>query len=357
MQTMTPQAIREAFQKLRDGREMKAVADAARCRSESDWLIGINGTRAITKRMFGSRGGQRRVGRPRANAHARDRLRARAGDPEFQTARLLARDGDVRDREGHIRRRLSAARISRERRTTSTIASIASGIEPMAEAVVAACQGQPLAEVSEEKKASTQAAPRLYDLTTLQREANNRFGFSAAPHPADRAGALRDAQDASPIRGPIRARCRRIISRPCGKRSAILRAISRKRTRDKVLENGWVRPNKRIFNNAQISRSLRDHPHDLTRRRHLDEMEAKIFDMIARRFVAAFYPGGGIRRHDAHQHSRAGTRFQDGRQSADRARLAGGLRQDHGRDDSPRVKALPALSAEDNAARPKTRRS
>src|SRR5690349_19632349 len=57
MQTMTAEGIREAFKTLRDGSQMAGLADAARSRSESDWLIGINGTRAITKRMFGSRGG------------------------------------------------------------------------------------------------------------------------------------------------------------------------------------------------------------------------------------------------------------------------------------------------------------
>src|SRR6266516_280490 len=57
LQSMTPQAIRDGFQNLRDGSEMAGLADAARSRSESDWLIGINGTRAITKRMFGSRAG------------------------------------------------------------------------------------------------------------------------------------------------------------------------------------------------------------------------------------------------------------------------------------------------------------
>jgi DNA topoisomerase-3 len=56
LQSMMPQAIREGFQNLRDGSEMAGLADAARSRSESDWLVGINGTRAITKRMFGSRG-------------------------------------------------------------------------------------------------------------------------------------------------------------------------------------------------------------------------------------------------------------------------------------------------------------
>src|SRR5215212_6151142 len=57
MQTMTTGGIQEAFKNLRDGGKMKGLEDAARCRSESDWLIGINGTRALTKRMFGSRAG------------------------------------------------------------------------------------------------------------------------------------------------------------------------------------------------------------------------------------------------------------------------------------------------------------
>ncbi|MCZ6675284.1 MAG: toprim domain-containing protein, partial [Verrucomicrobia bacterium] len=55
---MTLNAIRDAFENLREGAEMLPLQHAARCRSESDWLVGINGTRAITKRMFGSRAGQ-----------------------------------------------------------------------------------------------------------------------------------------------------------------------------------------------------------------------------------------------------------------------------------------------------------
>src|SRR3954451_11795845 len=57
MQTMTTGGIQEAFRNLRDGSQMAGFADAARCRSESDWLIGINGILALTKRMFGSRAG------------------------------------------------------------------------------------------------------------------------------------------------------------------------------------------------------------------------------------------------------------------------------------------------------------
>src|SRR3954452_21818989 len=57
MQTMTTEGIKEAVQNLREGERMHGLEDAARCRSESDWLIGINGTHALTKRMFGSRAG------------------------------------------------------------------------------------------------------------------------------------------------------------------------------------------------------------------------------------------------------------------------------------------------------------
>ena len=176
---MTTEGIREAFKHLRDGEQMAGLADAARCRSESDWLIGINGTRALTKRMFGSRAGNvASVGRVQtptlAIVYARE-LEIR----NFKPRDLLARDGDVRDREGHLRGRLPAPEFQEGRERRARPRSTASGRRRWPKPSLAACQGQPLAAVSEEKKASTQIAPRLYDLTTLQREANSRFGFSA----------------------------------------------------------------------------------------------------------------------------------------------------------------------------------
>ena len=55
LQSMTPQAIREGFDNLRSDKELHGLAEAARCRSEADWLVGINGTRAMT--AFNSRDG------------------------------------------------------------------------------------------------------------------------------------------------------------------------------------------------------------------------------------------------------------------------------------------------------------
>src|SRR5690606_38472098 len=175
LQSMTQQAIREAFQNLRDDAQMKPLESAARSRAEADWLVGINGTRAMT--AFNSKDGgffKTPVGRVQtptlAIVHEREeRIRhfvsrdywevrasfvAAAGlyegrwfDPDFRR--------DERDPE------------KRESRLWSQAA---------AQSVVAACRGQP-GQVSEESKPSTQLSPALFDLTSLQREANSRFGF------------------------------------------------------------------------------------------------------------------------------------------------------------------------------------
>ena len=178
MQTMTQEGIREAFRSLRDGEKMRGLAEAARCRSESDWLIGINGTRALTKRMFGSRAGNvASVGRvqtptlaivyareleirnfkPRAYWQVTAEFHVSNGTYEgvYQRPDFKRTDGDDLDRVDRIWEKAAA------------------------EAVFEACKGHPDAFVTEERKASTQASPRLYDLTTLQREVNNRFGLSA----------------------------------------------------------------------------------------------------------------------------------------------------------------------------------
>ncbi len=176
LQSMTPQAIRDGFEALRSDRDMHGLADAARSRSEADWLVGINGTRAMT--AFNSRDGGfflTTVGRvqtptlsivvereEKIRQHvARDYWEVKAGfaaaagayegkwfDPGFK------RDDDP-DRRAD---RLWSASD--------------------AQAIADDVRGR-LGTVSEESKPSSQASPLLFDLTSLQREANGRFGFSA----------------------------------------------------------------------------------------------------------------------------------------------------------------------------------
>ena len=286
MQTMTTGGIQEAFRTLRDGEKMQGLEDAARCRSESDWLIGINGTRALTKRMFGSRAGNvASVGRVQtptlAIVYAREQEIRNFKPRDFWrvTATFEVANGRY---EGVYQRPNFKRAENDEHDRIDRIWEKAH-----ADAVAAACQGQPLAKVTEEKKGSSQIAPRLYDLTTLQREANNRYGLPAR----------RTLQIAQAL-----YERHKMITYPRTDSRALpedyiptVRETLRNLHGDlaphahTVLESGWVRPNKRIFNNEQISDHFAIIPttHEA---KHLEEMEAKIFDMIARRFVAAFFP-------------------------------------------------------------------
>ncbi|MFT3781400.1 MAG: DNA topoisomerase 3 [Nibricoccus sp.] len=286
MQTMTTGGIQEAFKNLRDGSQLAGLADAARCRSESDWLIGINGTRAITKRMFGSRAGNvASVGRVQtptlAIVFARE-LEIRNFKPRGYW-RITANFEVAKGRyEGVYQRPNFKKAENDEHDRIDRIWDKAA-----AEAVMAACQGNPPAVVTEEKKAATQASPRLYDLTTLQREANNRFGLPAR-RTLQIAQALYERHKMITYpRTDSRALPEDYIPTVKNTLGALEGDLGEHAK--KVLTEGWVRPNKRIFNNAQISDHFAIIPTG-SEYKNLDEMEAKVYDMIARRFVATFYP-------------------------------------------------------------------
>ena len=345
MQTMTTGGILEAFKKLRDGAKMKGLEDAARCRSESDWLIGINGTRALTKRMFGSRAGNvASVGRVQtptlAIVYARE-LEIRSFKPRDYW-RVTATFGVAKGSYEGVYQRASFKRAEHD--DHDRIDRV--WTKAVAEAVLAACQGQPLAAVTEEKKGSTQAAPRLYDLTTLQREANNRFGLPAR----------RTLQIAQAL-----YERHKMITYPRTDSRALpedyiptVRETMQNLQGDlgthaqKALEAGWVRPNKRIFNNEQISDHFAIIPtaHEA---KNLDDMEAKLFDMIARRFVAAFYPAAEFDVTTRTSTVAPGHDFKTEGKVLTFPGWLGVYGKNTVDDDSADSKALPALSAEDKA--------
>ncbi|MFL6569476.1 MAG: DNA topoisomerase 3, partial [Chthoniobacterales bacterium] len=340
MQTMTTDGIRQAFEHLRPGEEMAGLADAARSRSESDWLIGINGTRAITKRMFGSRG----------------RNVATVGRVQTPTLAIVyARETEIRNFKPQAFWRVTAsfeiAKGTYEgvyQRPNFKKASEHDRADrvwekPDADAVLAACQNQSLAVVTEEKKSSTQASPRLYDLTTLQREANNRFGLSAR-RTLQIAQALYERHkvityprtDSRALPEDYVATCRETLAQLPNELGQHGRT---------ALERGWVKLNKRIFNNAQISDHFAIIP-TTTDPKNLDEMETRVYDMIARRFVAAFFPAA-----EFDVTTRISTVAKEHQfKTEGKVLTSAGWLAVYGRttiDDD--AKALPALTSEDNA--------
>ncbi len=344
MQTMTTEGIREAFKKLRDGEQMAGLADAARSRSESDWLIGINGTRALTKRIFGSRAGNvasvGRVQTPTLAIVFNRELEIRNFKPRSYwrvTAKFEIAKGTY---EGVLQRPNFKKDAKDEHDRVDRLWDKA-----IAEAAVAACKGQPLAKVSEEKKSSSQASPRLYDLTTLQREANNRYSLSAR-RTLQIAQALYERHkvityprtDSRALPEDYVATCRQTLGNLPGDLA---------KHGQTVLENGWVRPNKRIFNNAQISDHFAIIPTG-TEPKNLDEMESRVYDMIARRFVATFFPAAEF---DVTTRISTVAPAHDFKTEGKVLTAAGWLAV-YGKttvDDSADAKALPALTNEDNA--------
>jgi DNA topoisomerase-3 len=346
MQTMTADGIREAFKNLRDGERMQGLQDAARCRSESDWLIGINGTRALTKRMFGSRAGNvASVGRVQtptlAIVYAREQEIRNFKPRDFW--RVTATFEVTKGRYEAVYQRPNFKRADNDEH--DRIDRIWD--KAVADAILAACQGQPLASVTEEKKASTQASPRLYDLTTLQREANNRYGLPAR-RTLQIAQALYERHkmityprtDSRALPEDYIPTVRETLRNLHGSDLAV--------HAQRVLDSGWVVPNKRIFNNAQISDHFAIIPttHEA---KHLEDMEAKVFDMIARRFVAVFHPAAEFDVTTRISTVAPGHDFKtEGKVLTSPGWLAvyGKTTVD---EDSPDSKALPALSSEDGS--------
>ena len=298
LQSMTQGAIRDGFSRLRPGREMEGLGDAAVCRSESDWLVGINGTRAMT--AFNSKTGGfhlTTVGRVQTPTLAivveRERkIREFKSRPYWEVeAEFSAKAGAYKGKwfdeaykgkedDEHAR----ADRLWEVHR---------------AEAIRAATLGKP-GEVSEEAKPETRLSPALFDLTTLQREANARFGFSAKTT-LSLAQALYEKHKV--LTYPrTDSRCLPEDYLPTVKETlTILTGEGAGKGHDEVLlaryspfahqilARNWVLPNKRIFNNAKISDHFAIIPTPQAPK-HLNELEQKLYDFVVRRFLSVFFP-------------------------------------------------------------------
>lgn len=287
LQSMTPNAIRDGFSRLRSDIEMKPLADAARCRSEADWLIGINGTRAMT--AFNSKEGGfylTTVGRvqtptlsivvereekikqfvPRAYWEVRAEFVCAAGIYEGRWLDHLHKKNEL-DPEQKAERLWSKA---------------------AADSIVTACRNK-TGVVTEESKPTTQMAPALFDLTSLQREANSRFGFSAK----NTLGLAQALYEKHKVLTYPRTDSRHLPEDYLGSVKQTLEVISESNNYQQfsstILKQGWVKPNKRIFDNSKISDHFAIIPTTQTPK-NLSEPEQKLYDLVTRRFMAVFYP-------------------------------------------------------------------
>lgn len=290
--SMTPAAIRDGLRHLRDGSETADLCSAARCRSESDWLIGMNGTRAVTLRTSPAKGQVSTVGRvqtPTLSLIVQRELDIRNFVPK-EYFRLAAEFGLAAGTYEGLYQRPDYKKPAKGE-TPENPDDRADRIwsREEAERVFAECRACAAGTVSEEKKRTTEICGRLYDLTTLQREANKRFGFPATKT-LQIAQALYEKYKATTY---PRTDSRALPEDYVPTCVATLRALDATRFgafAARAVENGWVRPNRRIFNNAEVSDHFAIIPTDQPPAGTLPPDEAKIYEMIVRRFIAVFYP-------------------------------------------------------------------
>ena len=287
LQSMTPAAIRDGFASLRDDLEMLPLASAARSRSEADWIVGINGTRAMT--AFNSKGGGfylTTVGRVQTPTLAIvvDREKTIKGfvprDYWEVRATFAAKAGRYEAKWFDPRfRRIEDDAERKDNRLWDSEA---------AAAIVDACRGK-LGTVTEEVKPSSQLSPLLFDLTSLQREANGRFGFSAKTT----LSIAQELYEKHKVLTYPRTDSRHLPEDYLKTVNATLEVIRHSdaygRLAAHVLKQSWVRPNKRIFDSAKISDHFAIIP-TLLPPKGLNDIQHRIYDLVVRRFIAVFYP-------------------------------------------------------------------
>ncbi|WP_176050828.1 DNA topoisomerase III [Burkholderia sp. BCC1644] len=292
LQSMTPQAIRDGFANLRSDTDMQPLADAARCRSEADWLVGINGTRAMT--AFNSKGGGfflTTVGRVQTPTLSI------VVEREEKIRRFIPRDywevkAEFACAGGFYEGKWYDPKFKRDEfdpeRRDSRLWSL-----PAAETIVAACRDQ-IGTVSEESKPSTQLSPLLFDLTSLQREANGRFGFSAK----NTLGLAQALYEKHKVLTYPRTDARALPEDYLSTVESTLEMLKESNNylphAKQVLDKGWVKPNKRIFDNSKISDHFAIIP-TLQAPKALSEPEQKLYDLVVKRFLAVFFPAAEFR--------------------------------------------------------------
>ena len=281
--SLTDDAIRRGFAALRPGAQLDALADAARSRSEADWLVGMNATRAVTARG-------------RAAGHTALYSIGRVQTPTL--AMLVHREQAIRsfvpraywEIRGELRTADGQRFTAGWRHGSTTRLATAE----LAEAITArdaahAAASDPLGPRVERLRARTvrEPAPLLFDLTALQRTANRRFGFTAA-RTLELAQALYERHK---VLTYPRTDARHLSSDVASELPAVfamLAAVPDYAGFAGELVAHPPRPGRRVIDDAKVHDHHAIIPTGKSAR--LDRDEGRLFDLVVRRFLAAFYP-------------------------------------------------------------------
>jgi DNA topoisomerase-3 len=294
LQSMTDDSIREGFSHLRRGADFEGLGAAAECRAYSDWLIGMNATRALTKRLKGRK----------------EKTAWSAGRVQTPTLALLVeRELEVL---AHVPRPYWRVTASFEQAGQSYAGNwfdpgFKEGTdeaarddrifeEARARAIVAAVSGQ--SGVAEEtRKPSRESPPPLFDLTSLQREANRRFSWSAkrtlgaAQRCYEQHKVLTYPRtDSRCLPGDYREVVHRVLSTLAGAgRHEAPVAMGEYAAAAAHLERVGLQNEARIFDSSGVSDHFAIIPTGTLPTVSLSGDDRRLFDLVVRRFLGAFY--------------------------------------------------------------------
>ena len=295
MQSMTDGSILEAWNDMRTNAEMDNLADAAICRSESDWLIGLNGTRALT--AYNSRNGGFNVtsaGRVQTPTLVILTKRERA-IRSFVPKPYWEVHADFKVANGEYASKWFREDFQKDENDKHKKAERIWTVEE-AQQIIERCEGK-TGKIEERKKPSKQAPPQLFDLTSLQREAGNKFGFSAKR-------TLQLAQacyDRYKLLTYPRTDSKCLPEDYLDTVKKTMKTYSNAKSSDSlsqtlidcskwVVKNDRIQPVKRVFNNKKVSDHFAVIPTGKLPPPKLDAAAHKLYQLVVQRFIAIFYP-------------------------------------------------------------------
>lgn len=291
--SLTEEAIREGFSKLKDQKDFQPLYEAGLSRAIGDWVLGMNATRLYTLK-YGQNRQVLSIGRvqtPTLALIVKRQLEIENFTPQQYwvlatiyrdttfTAIISKSDEELAQEESDLKNSAKKVKKIAENRGIPPITDLATG-----EALMERIKNVPFTVTEVTKKQGTEAPPRLFDLTSLQVECNKKFGYSAdetlklIQSLYEKKVATYPRVDTTFLSDDIYPKCPGILAglKPYEAWTAPLAGTKLNKSK-KVFDNSKVTDHHAIIPTGQPPVNLTD-------------MEKRVFDLVARRFIAVFYP-------------------------------------------------------------------
>ena len=291
--SLTEEAIREGFQNLKDQSDFKPLYEAGLSRAIGDWVLGMNATRLYTLK-YGQNRQVLSIGRvqtPTLALIVKRQLEIENFTPQQYwvlatvyrdttfTAIIRKSDEELAQEESDQKESAKKSKKTVENRGIPPITDLSTG-----EALMERIKNVPFTVTEVTKKAGTEAPPRLFDLTSLQVECNKKFGYSAD----DTLKLIQSLYEKKVTTYP-RVDTTFLSDDIYPKCPGILAGLKPYETLTAPLTGTKLNKSKKVFDNSKVT----DHHAIIPTGQppvNLTDMEKRVFDLVARRFIAAFYP-------------------------------------------------------------------